>query len=230
MARVLVSLSGGVDSSTLLGLALSQKHEVCCICFDYGSKHGKYEQESAGKISEHYGVGLDLVSLKGVFEGSDSSLVSQEREIPHGLPDDNQMRSTVVPGRNLVFLSLLSSIALAKGHEEIWLGVHGEDRITYPDCRQEFLKAFQTALTLGTERTPLVKTPFLFWMKHDLLREGLKMGVPYLLTRTCYKAQEIACGKCSACQGRLIAFKINNTKDPVEYERGEENDSQQAGA
>ena len=128
------------------------------------------------------------------------------------------MSQTVVPGRNLIMSSILASIAETVGAQQIYLGVHSGDHAIYPDCRPEFVEALDKTVKTSTDGKCVVVAPYLRGDKTSIIKDGLTMGVPYKDTRTCYKDQGIACGKCGSCQERLEAFKANGIEDPIEYE------------
>ena len=139
-------------------------------------------------------------------------------EIPEGHYNDATMSQTVVPGRNLMFASILAGYAESIGFNRIALGVHKGDHEIYPDCRKEFVKALDSCIYLSTDKSVEVYTPLIDMDKIEIVQEGLDLEVPYHLTRTCYKDQERSCGVCGSCVERLEAFKLNNVKDPIEYE------------
>jgi len=229
MRKVVIGLSGGLDSATLLGLLLEQGAEVHCCSFYYGSKHGKYEMLAAKTIIEfyqkrnfpvfHYEIDIKYAFMK--LGTSSSLMTSSDKEIPEGNYTDESMKSTVVPGRNMIFASLMASLAESIGAKEIALGVHAGDHNIYPDCRPEFIKALDLAIYLSSDKTVQIITPLLHFDKTKIIYIGYKnpIGpVPYHLTRTCYKDQMNACGKCGSCRERLEAFKNLNYKDPIPYE------------
>lgn len=220
----LVSLSGGMDSATVLGAAVQAvgSQNVRTIGFFYGSKHNPYENEAAVQLARHYEVPFELIDLTAITKHFRSHLLANEGslgDVPEGHYEEETMRQTVVPGRNLLFISILAGIAQSHGLKEIWLGIHAGDHFIYPDCRPEFFNAANSAVSLayGVE----LIAPFLFGNKETILQEGYRLGVPYELTRTCYKAQAVACGKCGSCQERLDAFSKIRRSDPVEYETRE---------
>lgn len=216
-----ISLSGGMDSATLLGYVISTsggtKH--LCVSFNYGSKHNKYELDCSRRLANHYGVPwmeVNLVEMMGCFK---SDLLLSGGEIPEGHYCDETMKRTVVPSRNIIFLSILSGIAWSKEMHSIYIGVHQGDHAIYPDCRPGFIHEMREAIWLGTDQRITLHTPFLHFTKGEILAKGLKVGgIPYHFTRTCYKDQQIACGKCGACTERLEAFQQNGVEDPVPYE------------
>ena len=214
---VVMALSGGMDSCSLLAYLLSQGHSVSCVSFVYGSKHNVYERKAADRIAEHYGVPLRRVDLAPIMQEFDSDLLKSGGNIPEGHYTDVSMSRTVVPGRNIIFLSLLAGMAWSEGASKIAIGIHAGDHAIYPDCRIEFYKAMDTAIYLGTDRRIEMIAPFADWDKTKILQWGIPRSVPYQLTRTCYKDQELSCGKCGACQERLEAFRNVNSIDPILY-------------
>lgn len=227
MKKAVIALSGGMDSVTLLGHLLEQGYSVLCVNFYYGSKHGKYEKKAAKSCYSYYLeiyknklLGLIHIDLTNVFKHCESSLLLSGESIPEGDYREETMKSTVVPGRNLVLSSIISAIAESKGIKEITLGVHAGDHYIYPDCRPGFISALGNILKHSTEGAVNVNAPFLYRTKTEILKLGLSMEitVPYHLTRTCYKDQPIACGKCGSCNERLASFEEVHMKDPIKYE------------
>ncbi|MCK9524316.1 MAG: 7-cyano-7-deazaguanine synthase QueC [Limnochordia bacterium] len=226
--RAVVAVSGGMDSATLLGVFAEQGAEIICCSFKYPSKHNRYELEAAAKIIDFYAAhGVNVSSLfidvSPIFKNARSSLIIGGGEIPNGNYQESSMSKTVVPGRNLIFASIMSSIAESSGAELIALGVHAGDHFIYPDCRPDFIESLSDTIRHSTEGKVQVSTPFLNFDKSQVLAHGLaqKIAVPYHLTRTCYKAQGTACGVCGSCNERLEAFAKINMDDPIEYEKKE---------
>lgn len=216
--KIVMALSGGMDSTTLLGHLLHENHQVTCVGFTYGSKHNKYENECAYKVAQHYRVPFVLISLASAMGGFKSDLLMSGGEIPEGHYQAENMRRTVVPGRNTIFLSFLAGIAESEGADRIAIGIHQGDHAIYPDCRQEYYKAMDLAIYLATDRKVQIDAPFLNTDKTGILKRGTILNVPYHLTRTCYKDQLVSCGKCGSCQERLAAFYEIGVEDPVSYE------------
>jgi 7-cyano-7-deazaguanine synthase len=220
-----VSLSGGMDSATALywareNLCDGDGCQIEAVSFTYGSKHGKYELEAAKNLARAAGVGTHhIVDLCCVFSLVQSDLLLTGGDIPEGHYEDATMRRTVVPGRNLIFASVLAARAETVCATGIVLGVHSGDHAIYPDCRKEFIESLRNTISHSTERSVSIFAPFLVHDKAAILRVGFGMGVPYELTRTCYKDQPLSCGKCGSCQERLEAFKIVEATDPIEYEK-----------
>jgi len=216
--KVCMGLSGGLDSSTLLAILVDNDEDVLCLGFEYGSKHNKYEIESAKKIAKYYNVDYKLIDLTNVGKILKSNLLLSGGEIPEGHYQQENMKLTVVPGRNLMFASILAGYAESNDCEAIALGVHQGDHEIYPDCRKEFIKALDSCIYLSTNRKVEVITPLINMDKGEIVAEGLALEVPYQLTRTCYKDQEKSCQVCGSCNERLEAFSINCVEDPIEYE------------
>jgi 7-cyano-7-deazaguanine synthase len=217
MKKVVVSLSGGLDSATLLATAIAEGNEVQAVGFLYGSNHNRWEIQSATKLAEHYKIPFELIDVQRVFMGFKSNLLGGT--IPEGHYEDESMKLTVVPGRNIIFASILAGYACSQEIEEVWLGIHAGDHAIYPDCRPDFYNNMARAVHAGTDGGVKLESPFLFLTKEHIVKRGLELGVPYELTRTCYKSQQLACGKCGSCVERLEAFEKNGVIDPIEYEK-----------
>ena len=215
--KVIQALSGGLDSSTVLGYMLDLGYKVECLNFAYGSKHNKFECHSAKEIAEYYSVPYRLIDLTEAFSGFKSNLLLSGGEIPDGHYKNESTKLTVVPGRNTIFSAILMGYAESVDANAIALGVHLGDHAMYPDTRKEYIKALDSLVYLASDRKVEVLTPFVNTDKIGIVREGLKLKIPYELTRTCYKNQPFACAKCPACVERLEAFKANNTADPIIY-------------
>lgn len=227
--KVVMALSGGMDSTTLLGALIDDLtvEEVHCCVFTYGSKHNKYENAAAVDVINYYKriTALPIIphyiSLVEVMQGFKSALFkSSEREIPEGHYNEESMRATVVPGRNLIFASIMAGLAESIGADAIALGVHQGDHHIYPDCRTDFIKSLDTTVRMATDGKVRVLCPLLFKDKTTIIQmaSNLSLIVPYHLTRTCYKDQPISCGKCGSCTERLEAFANNQLEDPILYE------------
>lgn len=216
--KVVLSLSGGLDSTTVLAWLVQNDYQVICTSFYYGSKHNTYENEAAIQIANFYGVPLHHLDISGVMQGFKSDLLLKGGDIPEGHYTDQTMDRTVVPGRNIIFLSILAGLAWSVEASDIAIGIHQGDHAIYADCRREFYKAMDTAIYLGTDQRVSILAPFVETDKVGIVKWGLAHKVPFKLTRTCYKNQPLACGKCGSCVERLEAFAINKTKDPIQYE------------
>lgn len=223
---IVMGLSGGMDSTTLLGYLLDQGHEVHACTFKYGSKHNPYENKAAQYVIDFYQkrtsrLTTSFFDLTAILGNLNSALLqSNEEGIPEGHYANENMKKTVVPGRNLMFSSVMASVAESMGAGRLALGVHSGDHFIYPDCRTEFIKSLDTTVFLSTDQKVEVSAPFADLDKEGILKigYGLDLKVPYHLTRTCYKDQEKSCGKCGSCNERLEAFENIGLEDPIEYE------------
>jgi len=215
---VVMALSGGMDSATVLDQLAFEGFSVACIGFTYGSKHNEFENAAALALAKHYKVHYKLIDLTVVFDGFKSNLLKNGGDIPEGHYEQDNMSLTVVPGRNTIFAGILLGAAESIDASKIALGVHQGDHAIYPDCRIEYIKALDTLLYLASDRKIEVITPFLYTNKIGILDFGLKNDTPYHLTRTCYKDQELSCGICGSCNERIEAFATHERIDPIKYE------------
>ena len=216
--KAVMGLSGGMDSATVLAWLSEKLFTVHCLNFVYGSKHNKYEQKCAEALAMHYGATYTLFDLTEAFKAMKSNLLQTGGDIPEGHYSHESMSLTVVPGRNTIFASIMCGVAESIGANYIALGVHQGDHAIYPDCRIEYIKSLDTTLYLASDRKVNIVTPFIETDKIGILEYGFKARVPYDLTRTCYKDQELSCGKCGSCNERIEAFATQGKMDPVPYE------------
>jgi 7-cyano-7-deazaguanine synthase len=221
MTSVLISLSGGMDSATMLGIARDKGMEIHTIGFTYGSKHNRYEQAAARKLADHYQVPYELIDLSAAMAMFRSDLLLSGGEIPEGHYEHESMTRTVVPGRNLIFIALAAGLAQSRDIRFVAVGVHQGDHAIYPDCRPDFVQAACQTVRYSSENKVTLWAPLLDLNKTKIIARGLTLNVPYGLTRTCYKDQPISCGVCGSCQERLEAFAANGLTDPIPYDRRE---------
>jgi len=231
--KALVLNSGGVDSTTCVGLAVEKygKENVITASLYYGQKHDK-ELECARKVAEYYGVRHieDDISNVMKYAGDVCSLIKGSKEeiidksYKEQIDENGEGRvGTYVPFRNGLFLSLAAAYAdsLFPGEEvKIYYGAHADDAAgqAYADCSPEFAEAMNKAINIGTYGKISVERPLINMNKAGVVKTGLKIKVPYELTWSCYHGGEKACGKCGTCIDRLNAFKENGVEDPIEYE------------
>jgi 7-cyano-7-deazaguanine synthase len=226
--KAMVLSSGGVDSTTCVGLAVQEygAENVITLSISYGQKHTK-EIEAAQKVADYYGVEHLYLDLAEIFQYSDCSLLSHsDAEIPKESyakqlsHSDGKPVTTYVPFRNGLFLSSAASIALSKECSVIYYGAHADDAAgnAYPDCSSAFHNAMNMAIWEGSGKQLKVEAPFVTWTKAQVVQKGLELGVPYELTWSCYEGKEKACGKCGTCIDRKEAFLKNGVEDPIEYE------------
>lgn len=216
--KVVMALSGGMDSATVLAKLLHEGNEVECLFFHYGSKHNAHEVNGAIALARHYGVQLHAINISPLMATFKSDLLKSGGGIPEGHYNDESMARTVVPARNIIFLSILAGHAWSVDAGQIAIGIHQGDHAIYADCRSEFYKAMDTAIFLGTDRRVEIVAPFVHTDKTGILAWGLAHRVPYHLTRTCYQDRDESCGVCGSCQERLEAFRNHLVIDPVKYE------------
>lgn len=218
--KAVVLLSGGLDSATASAIAKSQGYELYALTFDYGQRHRK-ELDCARKVAgflamaAHQIIPLTLPTLN-------SSLLNRDIPIPESSHNSRTIPTTYVPGRNLIFLAMAASYAEGIGSRDIFAGMNAVDYSGYPDCRPEFVQAFQIALNLGTkagvEGSPFtLHTPLMRLSKSEIIRRGLALGLDYSLTWSCYRGEEEACGHCDSCRLRLQGFQKAGVKDPLKY-------------
>lgn len=213
--KAVVIFSGGMDSTVLLYDVKGLGYEACPITFYYGQRHSK-ELEMAYKTCQKLGLKYKLVDVESLGEIAPSAL-TREGEIPKAQYDEESMKQTVVPNRNMVFLSLATAYAIGIGASWVFFGAHGGDHALYPDCRPTFVKAMEQAISLCDYHVVSLKTPYLYYTKADILRLGVDLEVDFSLTWSCYEGRELACGVCGTCKERLGAFDEAGIKDPIRY-------------
>ncbi|MEW6993893.1 7-cyano-7-deazaguanine synthase QueC [Colwelliaceae bacterium MEBiC 14330] len=215
--KVVVIYSGGMDSFTVLNRALTDGKEVFALSFDYGQRHVK-ELECASKVCKNLGIKHKVVDISSINQLLAGSSLTDDIEIPEGHYEAESMKSTVVPNRNMVLISLAVAYAVSVGAEQVYYGAHSGDHAIYPDCRPEFVEKMNDVCKIANYQSVEIFSPYLKVSKTAILTDGIKMGLDYSNTWTCYNGREKACGKCGACQERLEAFADNNAVDPIAYE------------
>lgn len=224
--KALVLFSGGVDSTTCLGLAIETygKENVIALSITYGQKHTK-EVKAAEAVASYYGIELISLDLAKIFQYDTkcSLLTGSENQIPEESYADQLKKtdgkpvSTYVPFRNGLFLSSAASIALSKDCSVIYYGAHSDDAAgnAYPDCSEAFNQSMKSAIEIGSGNQLTIQAPFVNMAKKDVVREGLRLQVPYHLTWSCYEGGDKPCGKCGTCRDRAAAFAANGVTDPA---------------
>lgn len=216
--KAVVIYSGGMDSFTVLHKA-RQSYDIYALSFDYGQRHNRKELGCAQQVCAAKNIPhkvIDITCINELLQGS--SLTSTDIDIPEGHYVEESMKSTVVPNRNMILLSLATGYALSLGANKLFYGAHSGDHTIYPDCRPEFVEAVNNAVQLCDWEKVTIEAPYLYGDKIDILKEGFAMGLDYGQTWTCYNGRDKACGKCGSCVERLEAFALCYTKDPLEYE------------
>ena len=209
--------SGGMDSFTVLHHAIRSGAEVFAISFNYGQKHSK-ELAVAQKVCKDLSIShkeIDINSISTLMAGS--SLTS-DIDIPEGHYEDDNMKSTVVPNRNMVLLSMAIAYAVSLEAHAVYYGAHSGDHHIYPDCRPEFVHAMNVVSKIANYHPVEIVTPYLKNTKSEILKSGLAMGLNYADTWTCYNGRHKACGRCGSCIERLEAFAEQGKNDPIDYE------------
>ena len=226
MKRAVILLSGGLDSSTTLAIAKNSGFKLFGLTFRYGQRH-KFEIISAQKIAQAYNLAdhkiteIDLRTFGG-------SALTDDLDVPKDRNNGTMNKSipiTYVPARNTIFLSFALAWAEVLGANDIFLGVNSMDYSGYPDCRPEYIQSFEIMANLATKtgvegkQSIKIQTPLINMTKKEIIKKGLKLGVDYSLTHSCYDPENdgISCGRCDACQIRLRGFQEAGIKDPIKY-------------
>ena len=223
MSKAIVLLSGGLDSTTVLAIAKAHDFECYALSFDYGQKQ-RSELESAktianqSKVAEHRIMKISLADIGG------SALTDDKIDVPK-YSESDEIPITYVPARNTIFLSFALAWAEVIDCQKIYIGVNALDYSGYPDCRPEFIKAFEDMANLATKQSVEgekieIKTPLISMTKAEIIQKGLSLGVDYSQTISCYQANANgeACGECDACVLRINGFNNANIKDPTFYQ------------
>lgn len=216
-------LSGGLDSTTVMALVHSEAYELYTLAFDYGQRHQR-EVEAARAVANHYGA-LSHHTVKMDLRAFGGSALTADIAVPHARSIQEMAQDipiTYVPARNTIFLSF--ALAYAEVHEadNIYLGINAIDYSGYPDCRPEYLMAFERMANMATRSTVLgrllrIQAPLLHMNKAAIVRAGAALDAPYALTWSCYEGGELACGKCDSCLLRLHGFAEAGLQDPIAY-------------
>ena len=226
--KSVVLLSGGLDSTTTLALAQHAGFDLLCLTFDYGQRH-RVELDRARDIAEHFGA-MDHQIVKIDLRQFGGSALTDSIDVP---TDRNQgemsaeIPITYVPARNTIFLSFCLAYAEVKEANDIFIGVNAVDYSGYPDCRPEFIAAFETLANLATKagvegkESLKIHTPLIELSKAKIIQKGLDLGVDYAMTHSCYNPAEggISCGACDSCQLRLKGFQEAGVEDPIKYSK-----------
>lgn len=216
MKNSVIIVSGGMDSITLL---YDHKDEIALgISFDYGSNHNAREIPFAKMHCERLGIRHITINLDFMHQYFKSSLLDGAEAIPEGHYADDNMKSTVVPFRNGIMLSIAIGIAESNNLDQVFIANHGGDHTIYPDCRPEFINAIDAAATAGTYNNVKVVAPYTKITKSDIARIGKKLGIDYTETWSCYKGGEVHCGKCGTCVERKEALAEAGIEDKTIYE------------
>lgn len=220
MKKAVILLSGGLDSATCLAIAKEQGFEQYCISFLYGQRHS-IELEKSEDLARKYACPHEVIEIPKI---KGSALTDATTEIKKS-GVTNEIPVTYVPARNTIFLSFALSYAESIGAYDIFIGVNALDYSGYPDCRAEYIKAFQAMANLATKagvegKTTKIHTPLIDLTKAEIIKKGTEIGVDYAFTSSCYDPDidGKACGTCDSCRLRLKGFAEAGIEDPIEYQ------------
>ena len=219
--KTLVLLSGGMDSVTALFWAARHHEVVGCVSFDYGSKHNPKEIPMAAWQAGQLKVPHQVISLGFVNELFTSDLLASGGDIPEGHYAEQSMKRTVVPFRNGIMLAIACGLAESQEAQGLVIAAHAGDHAIYPDCREPFMQSMAEAMRHGTYAAVELLRPFIAYDKAEIVRQGSRMGVDYAHTWSCYKGNDVHCGKCGTCVERREAFLQAGVADPTLYESTE---------
>lgn len=220
MKKIVLILSGGLDSTVLLYHALHNGWSPFCLGFDYGQRHRR-ELDFARVHTDLLTIPFKVISLENLGDVlAGSSQTDHAVPVPHGHYADESMKATVVPNRNMIMLSIAMAKAISWRAYTVAYGAHAGDHAIYPDCRPEFVKAMGEAGRVCNYNPVVIYTPFLTMTKANIVEYGYKLQVPFKLTYSCYEGMESHCGLCGTCMERQEAFKLAGVIDPTDYEGG----------
>lgn len=224
LKKTILIFSGGLDSSTLLYHCLANGYNVHALSFNYGQRHVK-ELASAKDVAffanqyakplglEVTHAVIELTAFRGIFTGS--SQTDDRVPVPKGHYEDESMKLTVVPNRNMIMLSIAAAFAISSKTNSITYGAHSGDHAIYPDCRPLFIDQMRKVLSVCDYRPIQLKVPYMTLSKGDIVKLGLRYKVPFELTWTCYEGEALPCRACGACVERAEAFELNKATDPL---------------
>lgn len=214
--KVVLVYSGGLDSTVLLYHLIDLGYEVKCLSFDYDQRHQK-EINYAYDMCKNLNIPYRCVNLTEITDLINNSSQTGNIQVPHGYYEQENMKLTVVPNRNMIMLSIAIGHAINIGYDKVAYGAHTAGHYIYPDCQPEFINAMREASSRCDEKYIRIFTPFDDFDKGAIVKLGIKLKVPFEFTWTCYEGKDTACGKCGSCRERLEAFKKNNLTDPLVY-------------
>lgn len=215
--KVIVLVSGGMDSVAALYHAKNEHDVIGALSFDYGSKHNHREIPFAAHHCSRLGVPHRIIKLAFINELFSSDLLQSGGAIPDGHYEEPTMKQTVVPFRNGIMLSVAGGYAESVGAAGLVIAAHAGDHAIYPDCREEFMDAMDNAIRLGTYAEVQLMRPFINLTKAQIAKCGHDVGIDFGMTWSCYKGREIHCGVCGTCVERREAFELAGLVDPTDY-------------
>jgi 7-cyano-7-deazaguanine synthase len=217
-SKTVLIYSGGIDSTVLLYDLLNSGHDVQALSVNYGQRHSK-ELDCAKSLCKKLNVEhhvADLTALNPLLSGS--SLTSPHVQVPEGHYEDESMKATVVPNRNMILLSIATGWAMSTGASSVSYAAHSGDRAIYPDCREEFADAMNSVMEIAGWDKVSLNRPFSSLTKADIVKLGDELGVPFEQTWSCYKGGQVHCGVCGTCVERREAFQLAGVTDPTIYD------------
>lgn len=215
MKDSLLVYSGGLDSTTMLYEYASRI--ALAVCFNYGSNHNAREIACARANCERLGIEMLVIDLDFMARHFRSSLLQGADAIPDGNYNEINMKSTVVPFRNGIMLSIAAGIAESRGLKTLMIANHAGDHSIYPDCRAGFINAMSNAIAQGTYDALYILAPYTHLTKDQIVTRGATLGVDYSQTYSCYRGGEFHCGTCGTCRERIEAFALAGVHDPTTY-------------
>ena len=216
--KTLVVCSGGLDSVSL-AYRIAAEHQLTALrSFDYGQRHRK-ELDSARACAERLGVSHQIIDIRTIGASLTGSALTDDVDVPDGHYAEETMKITIVPNRNAIMLAIAFGVAAAQKADAVALAVHGGDHFIYPDCRPDFIDAFQTMQDHALDGYADIKllAPYVHVSKADIVIDGAKYGTPFAATWSCYKGGEHHCGRCGTCVERREAFHLAGIEDPTFY-------------
>lgn len=220
MSKAIVLISGGMDSAVCAGIANKQESDLFGLHINYGQRTERKELECFHNICDHYNfVDTLTVDISYLAEVGGSSLTDKKIDVAKGDLESKEIPSSYVPFRNANILAIATSWAEVINAESIYIGAMEEDSSGYPDCRKSFFDSFNETIDLGTkpETKIKIKTPIIDKTKSEIIELGTDINVPFHLTWSCYKSEDLACGECDSCLLRLRGWKLAGKKDPIKY-------------
>ena len=217
-SKTVLIYSGGIDSTVLLYDLLNSGHDVQALSVNYGQRHSK-ELDCAKSLCKQLNVEhhvADLTALNPLLSGS--SLTSPHVQVPEGHYEDESMKATVVPNRNMILLSIATGWAMSTGASSVSYAAHSGDRAIYPDCREEFADAMNSVMEIAGWDKVSLNRPFSSLTKADIVKLGYELDVPFEQTWSCYKGSQVHCGVCGTCVERREAFQLAGVTDPTIYD------------
>lgn len=215
--KVVLVYSGGLDSTVLLYHLLDEGHDVTAVSINYGQRH-RCELSVATEIAGRLGISHQVVDLSGLRPILAGSSLTDEVDVPEGHYEAESMKLTVVPNRNMIFLSVATALAISTRADWVAYAAHSGDHAIYPDCREAFAGAMDQAIRLADWHEVRLMRPFVGMTKADIVRRGDLLGAPMKETWSCYQGQSLHCGRCGTCIERREAFYLAGVEDETEYD------------